>query len=101
MELTIYDFVTLFLVVPLLFFKFTYIPEWLIARARTANTTVLLVVLAILLTGIAAFVAANLSQGMAVRCVAFMIAVMACLLHYLYTQKKPQSSAPKDATTKP
>ena len=93
MELTIYDFVTLFLVVPLLFFKFTYIPEWLIEQARKSNKTVLLVVLAIVLTAIAAFVAANLTQGMAVRCIAFMIAVVACVLHYLYTKENPASES--------
>lgn len=87
MELSLYDFVTLFLIVPLLFFTCTTIPAWLLAKARRMNTTLLLVLLAVLLIGIAAFLAGNLTQGMAVRCIAFIVALIACVLHYQYTKE--------------
>ena len=90
MEITLYDFITLFIVVPILFFKWTYIPEWLFGKARRIKTTTLVCVLAVLLVCIAAFVVAVGSQGFAIRFMALAVAVIACAAHYLYNAKREE-----------
>ncbi|MBQ7609257.1 MAG: hypothetical protein IJU76_15015 [Desulfovibrionaceae bacterium] len=88
MDMSLYDFITLLIVVPLLFFKFTVIPEWIFTRVRQMNLTVVIVLSAILLTAIAARIATSFDEGFTVRFVAFAIAVLACIIHYLYTKDK-------------
>ena len=88
MDMSIYDFVTLLVVVPFLLFKFTVIPEWLFARVRRMNTTLVIVIAAVALIGIAARIATSFEEGFVVRFVALAIAVLACIVHYLYTKDK-------------
>ena len=87
MDMTLYDFFVIFIVIPFLLFKFTLIPDWLFQRAKKANKTIVIVVFSILLICIASFVVAIGSQGFSIRFVALAIAVLACVIHYLYNQK--------------
>lgn len=88
MEFSTYDFIVLFIVVPILMFKFTFIPAWLFKKVKGINPIALNVVLAIVLTLISGIIVATCSQGVAIRAVAFMVALLACVIHYTYTSGK-------------
>ncbi|MBQ7456568.1 MAG: hypothetical protein IJS54_03035 [Desulfovibrio sp.] len=92
MELSIYDFVTLCIVVPIIFFRFTLIPEWLFAKARKTHPAIIIFLIGIGLTALAGFVATHFTEGFAVRFLALAVAVLACVIHYLYTKEKDSAS---------
>ncbi|MBO4369455.1 MAG: hypothetical protein J5803_05095, partial [Desulfovibrio sp.] len=67
MEVTLYDFFTVFIVVPFLLFRFTLIPSWCFQKARRLNTTLLIVLAALFMTALGGFVISIASQGFSIR----------------------------------
>ncbi|MCR5814223.1 MAG: hypothetical protein K6G15_07005 [Desulfovibrio sp.] len=92
MDITVYDFLVIFIVAPFLLFKFTLIPDWIFSKAKKANKTVVIIIFAILLICIASFVVAIGSQGFSIRFVALAVAVLACVIHYLYNLKSDKDN---------
>ncbi|MCR4667340.1 MAG: hypothetical protein K5657_08635 [Desulfovibrio sp.] len=88
MDITLYDFFTVFLVVPFLLFRFTYIPAWCFKKARRMNTPLLILLLGVALTAIAGFVISIAAQGFSIRIIALAVAVLAAFIHYAYTHEK-------------
>ncbi|MBQ7585891.1 MAG: hypothetical protein IJU40_06575 [Desulfovibrionaceae bacterium] len=88
MDITMYDFLVIFVVVPILLFKFTLIPGALFKQIRGMNPIVRNVLIGIFLAIASGVVVATCSQGMALRFGAFAVAVLICVIHYTYTSKK-------------
>ena len=92
MDFSLYDFITLFIIVPILLFKFTFIPVSIFKKIRSMNAIVRNVLIGVILAIISGIIVATCSQGLALRFVAFTIAVLACVIHYTYTSKKYEES---------
>lgn len=87
MDLSLYDYITLFLIVPILLFKFTQIPTWIFEKVRRINPVLRNVLIGILLIIVCSIVVANSSQGMSIRFGALTLAILVCLIHYTYNSK--------------
>lgn len=85
MEISLYNFIVLFCIVPLLLYKCTDIPQWLFKKARRVPPKRLLLVAAFLLVGSAVTLATVCDSVWTIRFFSFGVAGLACLLHYLYT----------------
>ena len=88
MEISTYDFLVLFVVVPLLLFKFTLIPDFIFEKVRILNPVLRNIILALLLASISGLVVASCAQGFSIRIVALTVAILVCIVYYLYNYKK-------------
>ena len=88
MDFTTYDFVVLCIIAPILLFRFTLIPAWILKKTKTINPVVRNVIIGIILLMLSGIIVATCSQGVALRFVAFTIALMGCIIHHTYTSEK-------------
>ena len=93
MELTVYDFVTLFLITPFLILKYTLIPAWMFRKIRGYSPIVRNLIIAFVLALVAGIIVATCAQGFSIRIVALSAAVLACILHYMYNSEKYKSDS--------
>lgn len=88
MQISMYDFLVLFVLVPVLLFRFTDIPRWLFRRLRRLSPRALLLALAAALLLFAVLFATCSDSVWTVRIGAFAVGAMACALHYCYTESR-------------
>ena len=96
MDISLYDLIVLFIIVPFLLFRFTDIPRWLFSRARKSSPKRLLLAAALLFLCLTVGIATVRDSVWNVRFVSLSVAVLACVLHYIYTDKSDRADAGAD-----
>lgn len=97
MDIGLYDFVVLFIIVPFLLYRFTDIPQWLFRKARKINPRRLVLAAALVFLCLAVFIATVSDSVWNVRLASLGVAGLACALHYIYTEKADRPGAGDDA----
>lgn len=87
MDISFYDFFVLFIIVPFLLYKFTGIPQWLFNRAKRISPKRLLLLFVLVLLCFAVLIATLSDSVWNVRLFSLGVATLACLVHYIYTEK--------------
>ena len=93
MDMGLYDVIVLFVVVPFLLYIFTGIPQWLFKKAKKLTPKRLLIFFALVLLCFAVGIATLSDSVWNVRIFSLAVAALACLLHYVYTEKSDKEDA--------
>ncbi len=96
MDIDLYTFIVLFIIIPLIVYKFTDIPQWFFKKAKKIKPKLLLLVTSLVLLCIAVSIATVSDSIWNVRFVSLGVAALACALHYIYSEEAEQKTTKED-----
>ena len=100
MDIDLYTFIVLFIIIPLIVYKFTDIPQWFFKRVKKIKPKLLLLVASLVLLCIAVSIATVSDSIWNVRFISLGVAILACVLHYIYTEESDKKTTHGDTEDK-